>query len=163
MSDTTLSQAIQEAYASAPIDVIIYHTLEIYHPNFNAPIRVVRGHENLTAGGQVYQAFAFDFTLPSVTPNGAMGLSITIDNVDRLIVQQLELASQSADGIIVTYKAWLSTDLSTPQNNPPLILEVESVSANASTVTAFAVLGNFKNRKFPARIYTDAEFPGLLV
>lgn len=161
MSDTTLSAAIKEAYATAPIESIIYHTLEFYHPSFDETIRVVRGQENITAGGSLYQAFAFDFSLPSVTPNGSMGLSITIDNVDRLIVRQLELASQSTGGISVTYKAWLSTDLSTPQNSPPLMLEVETVSANASKVTAFAVLGNFKNRKFPTRVYNAEDFPGL--
>lgn len=161
MSDDTLSVAIKEAYATAPTSAIIYHSLEFYHPSFNETIRVVRGEESITAGGQFYQAFAFDFSLPSATPNGPMGLSIAIDNADRMIVTQLELASQSTGGISVTYKAWLSTDLSTPQNNPPLILEVETVSASASKVTAFAVLGNFKNRKFPTRVYNSDDFPGL--
>lgn len=31
MPDATLSQAIQEAYASAPASEVIYHTLEFRH------------------------------------------------------------------------------------------------------------------------------------
>lgn len=34
MPDPTLSAAILEAYASAPTDEVIYHTLEIWHPVF---------------------------------------------------------------------------------------------------------------------------------
>lgn len=42
MSDPALSAAIKEAYAVAPSDVVILHTLEIRHPTFTQPIRVVR-------------------------------------------------------------------------------------------------------------------------
>ncbi len=42
MPNPALSAAIQEAYASAPSDVVILHTLEIRHPSFTDPIRVVR-------------------------------------------------------------------------------------------------------------------------
>lgn len=34
MPDTTLSEALKEAYASAPSDVILLHTLELRHPSF---------------------------------------------------------------------------------------------------------------------------------
>ena len=48
MPDPTLSQAIKEAYAAAPSDVVILHTLELRHPDFEdddgnpTAIRVVR-------------------------------------------------------------------------------------------------------------------------
>ena len=37
----TLEEAIAEAYASAPDDEIIYDALEIDHPSFVAPARLV--------------------------------------------------------------------------------------------------------------------------
>ena len=33
---TDLTTALKEAYASAPTNVVIYHTLELYHPEFYA-------------------------------------------------------------------------------------------------------------------------------
>lgn len=33
-ANDVLQQAIMEAYASSPSDVLIYHTLEIKHPDF---------------------------------------------------------------------------------------------------------------------------------
>ena len=40
--DPELQQAIAEAYACAPQDVLILHTLEINHKTFNRPARVAR-------------------------------------------------------------------------------------------------------------------------
>ena len=34
MPDPALSEAIREAYAAAPADVVILHTLELRHPAF---------------------------------------------------------------------------------------------------------------------------------
>jgi hypothetical protein len=65
MPDPALSAAIREAYASAPADVIVLHTLEIWHPAFvedgiAKPIRVVRNFEDtatwLALGGAGVQA-----------------------------------------------------------------------------------------------------------
>ena len=55
MPDPTLEQAIREAYASAPADTVILHTLELRHPAFAdddgrpTAIRVVRDNVDLTA------------------------------------------------------------------------------------------------------------------
>lgn len=65
MPDPALSAALAEAYASAPADVIVLHTLEIWHPAFvedgvARPIRVVRNFEDtatwLALGGAEVQA-----------------------------------------------------------------------------------------------------------
>ena len=55
MPNDVLQQAIMEAYASSPSDVLIYHTLEIKHPDFmddnRNPITIflVQGFHNITA------------------------------------------------------------------------------------------------------------------
>jgi hypothetical protein len=65
MPDPSLSEAIREAYASAPADVVVLHTLEIWHPSFiedgvAKPIRVVKNYEDtatwLNLGGAEVQA-----------------------------------------------------------------------------------------------------------
>ena len=65
MPDPSLSAALAEAYASAPADVIVLHTLEIRHPSFvengaAKPIRVVRNYEDtatwLSLGGAEVRA-----------------------------------------------------------------------------------------------------------
>jgi len=55
MPDPALSAALAEAYAAAPSDVVVLHTLELRHPAFRddngnpTAIRVVRDHADLVA------------------------------------------------------------------------------------------------------------------
>jgi hypothetical protein len=173
MPDTTLSQALKEAYASAPVNVVIYHTLELWHPAFSAPIRVVRDHAALTAtleataprdpgAAVLFAAFAFNFTKPEVSPNGVPQVTIEIDNVDRVIVANIEAAMGTTDLVQVIYREFLSSDLTAPQNDPPLVLTVMSVTADVFKVTATAGFPDLANRRFPTLEYDAQTFAGLV-
>lgn len=173
MTDTTLSQALKEAYASAPANVVIYHTLELNHPAFTTPIRVVRDFVPLTAtlestasanAGEAvtFAAFAFELTKPAVNPNSVPQITIEIDNVDRSIVANIEAALTTTDLVTVTYREFLSTDLSAPQNNPPLTLTVMSVSATVFKITATAGFPTMQNKRFPTTEYDATTYPGLV-
>lgn len=173
MTDTTLSQALKEAYASAPANVVIYHTLELRHPAFTTPIRVVRDFVPLVAtleatapvdpGAAVtFAAFAFELTKPDVNPSGVPQITIEIDNVDRSIVANIEAALTTTDLVTVTYREYISTDLSAPQNNPPLTLTIMSVSATVFKVTAVAGFPDMQNKRFPTTEYDSTVFPGLV-
>lgn len=174
MTDTTLSQALQEAYASAPVDVFVHYTLELIHPAFTTPIRVVRGRDALEAtleatapvnpGALAYfVGFAFDFTKPELSFSGVPQVTIEIDNVERDIVASLELAvSAGATPITCIYREYLSTDLSGPQNNPPLTLTISTVKADVFKVTATASFPDLNNRRFPVTEYDAETYPGLV-
>ena len=173
MPDSTLSQAIKEAYASAPNTSVVYHTLEIYHPSFTTPIRVVRDFVDLSArleataprDASTYVTFigyAFDIVLPEVSSTGVPSLQITIDNVARDIMANLELAVTTSTPITVIYRMFLSTDLTGPQNNPPMALTIISISADVFKVTATATFGDLVNKRFPKTLYTIETFPGLV-
>jgi len=171
--DTTLSAAIKEAYASAPAGVVIYHTLELRHPAFTAPIRVVRDYVNLTArleasapldpGAMVtFIAFAFDFTKPEVSASGVPQIQIQIDNVDRSIVANIEAAMAGTDLVECTYREFISTDLSAPQNDPPLSMTILTVTADVFRVSCTAGYPNLMNYRFPRLEYDTETFPGLV-
>lgn len=173
MTDTTLSQALKEAYASAPANVVIYHTLELRHPAFSSPIRVVRDHNDLVAtlearapvnpGQQVtFVRFAFDFTKPEISPNGVPQMSIEIDNVDRSIVANIEAAMGSTDLVTATYREYISTDLTAPQNDPPIHMTIMSITADVFRVKAVAGFPDLVNRRFPSTEYDSETFPGLV-
>jgi hypothetical protein len=172
MPDPVLAEAIKEAYASAPADVIIYHTLEINHANFSQPIRVVRDVVDLTAcleltapdhpGEYVdFIAYAFDIVPPEVSTTGVPECVIEIDNVSREILAQIELAMDSVTPTTVIYRQFISSDLSAPQNDPPLSLTIFSLEANVFRIRATAGFGNFANKKF-GRTYSAEDFPGLV-
>jgi hypothetical protein len=179
MSDTSLSQAIKEAYASAPTSELILHTLEFRHPSFvddygvPTALRVVRDHNNLTATLEAgapldastpvyFIGYAFDFQLPSVEQSAVPEIVITIDNVSREIEANLERAVLSPSKVEVTYRPYLASDLSQPQMNPPLTLTVTAIEASDLTVTCRATFGDLANKRFPNVDYTPTLFPGLV-
>lgn len=172
MTDTTLSQAIREAMASAPSNVVIHHTMELWHPAFTSPIRVVRDYADLTATLEAtaprnasqavtFIGFNFDFTKPEVSAAGIPQITITMDNADRAIVANIEAALGSTDLVSVIYREFISTDLSAPQNNPPLAMTIMSVTADVFRVTAVAGFPNLMNKRFPTTEYSAEVFTGL--
>lgn len=175
----SLEQALKEAYASAPTDRVIFHTLEVRHPAFvddaaqPTAIRVVIGFEDITAKlegdaplhpGQYVEfiAGAFRFKLPGFEEGKVPQLQITIDGVSREVVGHIEAAIAGDSPIEVTYRPYLSTDLSKPQMDPPISMELTKVSVSGASVSGTASLSDVHNRAFPFEKYMASRFPGLV-
>jgi len=178
MPNAALSEAIKEAYASAPSDQIILHTLELRHPAFldesgsSTAIRVVRDHLDLIArledsapiqGGETvrFVAMGFELDLPPVDTMPVPEISVTLDNVSREIVRHLDAAAESQSVIEVTYRPYLSSDLEGPQMDPPIHLVLTEVEADIFRVTGRARMLDIGNKAFPGLIYSAKSFPGL--
>jgi len=136
MTDATLSQALKEAYAAAPAGVVIYHTIELWHPQFSAPVRVVRDYVDLVATLEstaprdastavTFVGFNFEFTKPEVSPNGVPQITPT-------------------------------------KNNPPLAMTIMTVVADVFKITATAGFNNLMNKRFPTLEYSAETFVGLV-
>lgn len=175
MPNQTLSEALKEAYASADVSEVIINTIEIRHPAFTEPIRVVSDYAPIDAkleanaplnGGEVvtFQPFAFELTLPEVMEKGVPEMMLQIDNVSREIIRHIELAISLPDKLEVTYRAYLYSDRLTngPHNDPPLHLTITSIEADAMAITARASIADFVNKKFPSKEYDENGFPGLI-
>jgi len=178
MSDITLSEALKEAYASAPSDITILHTLELRHPTFfddngnPTAIRVVRDNishictleetASLDAGKAVeFIAMAFDLQLPPVETVPVPEITLTLDNVSTEIIQYLDSAIETQDMIEMTYRPYLSNDTSCPQMNPPITLVITDIHVDVLKITATARMMDIGNKSFPAENYTISKYPGL--
>ena len=178
MTDATLSEALKEAYASAPSDITILHTLELRHPAFideqgrKTAIRVVRDNVShkcalessapLDAGKTVeFAAMAFDLELPPVETIPVPEITVTLDNVSTEIVQYLDQAIETQDMIEMTYRPYLSNDLSCPQMDPPITLTITNISVDVLKITATARMMDIGNKSFPSENYTVKKYPGL--
>ena len=84
-----------------------------------------------------------------------------MDNVSTEIEANLALATASPYKVEVTYRAYLLSDLTTPQNIPPLTMTLAGASATDQQVEARATFGDPANLKFPAETYTTTAYPGL--
>lgn len=178
MPNPQLSQAIKEAYASAPNDVVILHTLELRHPAFidelsnPVAVRVVRDNKDLTARLEataplnasemvLFTAMGFDLELPPIDTSPVPEITITLDNVSRELVKHLDAAVATQDKIEITYRPYLSTDLEGPQLDPPFTLTLTEVSADALRITGRARMLDIGNKAFPSEVYNSTNFSGL--
>lgn len=165
--DDSLRQAIKEAYVSHNSDVIVYDTIEIDHPAFTSAIYFVRGRKAITATLETseevtFVPFNFDLVRPEVSPGGSPQCTIEIDNINRAIFTAVSDASRSTSPITITYRMYLSSDLSWPQNDPPIVLSAKSARADLRKVTLTAGYKDLVNAKFPKGTYTTDRFPGLI-
>lgn len=175
----SITPALAEAYASAPADEVVFDTLEIRHPSFvddagqPTAIRVVIGYEDIEArlepqaplhGGQyvTFIAGAFKFTLPGFEEGQVPQLKITLDGVNRQITEHLEASRASKTPIEVTYRPYLSGDLTAPQMDPPINMVLDTVDVDVFQSTGTASMNDVHNWPYPKELYTPERFPGLV-
>jgi hypothetical protein len=106
-------------------------------------------------------AMAFDLSLPPVDTAPMPEISITLDNVSSEIVKHIDKAASSQEKIEVTYRPYLSDDLSAPQMIPPITLTITEITADIMHITATARMMDIGNKSFPSETYTLARFVGL--
>lgn len=165
--NTSLSDAIKEAYACCPTNIAVLETLSLSHPDLpDGTIYMVQGFTEVvatleTAEEVTFEAIPFRFVLPAAGENGRQELTLTIDNVDRRISDFIIAVKESSDPVTVTYRPYLSNDLSGPQMDPPLTLSLQSISVNVYEVSGRATFADVLNRPFPSDFYTRSRFPSL--
>ncbi|OED35027.1 hypothetical protein AB832_06625 [Flavobacteriaceae bacterium (ex Bugula neritina AB1)] len=173
MTSDIYTEAIKEAYASAPIDTVVINTLEIHHKTFTTPIRVVRNYEdvrvkletNAPVDADKYVTFAsypFDFTLPPVEIGGVPEVIVTIENIHSNIMRYIEKAIYSDGEIEAIYRPYLSDDLSLPQWKTPLSFVLTDFTADLYQISARARLFDLANTRFPRENYTISRFPTII-
>ena len=137
MPNDLLTEALQEAYASAPADAIPLHTLELDHSTFTEAIRVVRNYEDVAT----WQAFgdadvdaalaALDDSAADPNPLDMVGL-----------VARLEEDAPRDPGQMVTWIA-LGFNLDLPNVNtgasPTLTLTMDNVGRELITYLDLAL------------------------
>ena len=166
MPNTSLEDAIKEAYASCPSSKVIYDTLEIRQTGVQSPIYIVRARQSVTALDEngntlVFQPVGFQFTLPPQNDEGFRSLNIAIDNIGRAVSDFVNAAKSEEVPVEVIYRPYLSDDLTRPQMNPPLVLYLKDIQINIHQVTGRATFMDVVNKKFPSELYTRSRFPAL--
>jgi hypothetical protein len=167
------SDAIKEAYANAPQDTVILATLELRHSAWTSPVRVVKDTVDLTAliepgadanPGEVvtFTACAFD-ALPPESSDKLPEITIKIDNVSRDLSDHLDAAMAVREPVEITYREYLHTDAET--NGPHYVLNgltLRRTTCTATSIKGTATFGDYINRAFPNKMFTAAEFQGLV-
>jgi hypothetical protein len=165
-----ISDELAAVYGSAPTYDHYIECLSLRHKGFSN-----RGVIHVTSHLQGWSAYLEDGTsfvnfrfLPFVAippkeeETAALTLQVGIDNVSRVIMDELESAAGYPDQpITCTYRVYLASDNTTVQNAPPLKLYISGVVATADNVSFSASIVNLRRQAFPRVLYTTEQFPGL--
>lgn len=163
----TLSEALKEAYASAPSNDAIIETLQISHPSLpGGDIYLAKNNDDIDLALEdssvvTFEGAGFQIALPAKADTGLSQLSIKIDNIDQRVSDFINSAKNFTTPVEVTYRVYLSSDPTTVQNDPPLILYLSDVKITLFDVTGTANFADLVNKKFPSEIYKRSRFPSL--
>lgn len=178
INGVAFSAAYAEAIAIAPISRVMLATYELRHPGFLQDgalftPRIVSDHADLTAKLEAtapinastyvtFTALPVEVTGPEESESGiAPSISLAIDGVSQLLVQQLDYALASLVPVSITERVFASDDLTGPAVSPVLTMTLRDVGVTDTRVTAKAVFYDPSNRGFPRKEYTTPEYPGL--
>lgn len=180
MADDALSEALKEAYATAPADEVVLHTLEFRHADFVGldglpdSIWVVLNTENIDAPVEAdapvrpgetvtFVGIQFDMTRPPIESGATPEIEIAVDNVDRRIVDNLDRANESPSKIVAVYRCFLASDLAAgSQILPPPDFELSDVKVDLLKCRARARTSIDLRVAFPRMTYTARTHPGLV-
>lgn len=153
---------LDRLYANNGSEVII-ETLQI---NIGATVHFFcEGYEDVTAiveNGDVitFSAAAIDIALPARNSDGTQDLQFAISNIDGEVSKSIRNALSNLDNASLTYRQYISTDLSAPAT-VPYTLAIKSGSWTAIQAQITAGYMNVLDTAWPRFRYTLNEFPGL--
>ena len=162
-----MTPAEKEAYANADDNRVMLYTLELMHPQFTQPLRIVADNDPLTAVIETNQTveftpFFFSIKRPPISEEPDPSLQITVDNVSGFMTPYLDIASRSGDSIYVMFRPFLiDEDDNSITQLSSIELAIRNASANMTSVTLTAAHINPANLPFPKENYTSDRFPGL--
>lgn len=161
-----MSDALKEAYTLAPSTKVIIDTLEVSQAGVQASVFLAQSRIDVVAFDEnsvqrTYLASGFQFTLPPSNEEGIRSLNIAIDNVGLAVSNFIAIAKATVVPVLVTYRPYLSDDLTAPQMDPPLTLTLKDVEVGVYQVTGRATFMDIVNKKFPSELYTRDRFPSL--
>ncbi len=163
-----MTPAEKEAYANADDTRVMLYTLELMHPQFTQPLRIVADNDSLTAeietGDTVeFAPFFFSIKRPPISEEPDPSLQITVDNVSGFMTPYLDIASRSGNSIHVMFRPFLIDENDDSITRLSSIkLAIRNASATMTSVTLTAAHINPANLPFPKENYTSDRFPGLV-
>ena len=132
--------------------------LKIDHVDLAEAIFVVNDRVNVTSNAQEYIAFPFEIRLPDSLEDAPPRATLLIDNVSREIGQAIRDISTAA---IVTISVVLRADPDTIEMDFP-VMRLTNIRYDALQVSGDLEFEDLTREPFPARIFSPAEFPGLI-
>jgi hypothetical protein len=164
----SLTQAIKEAYADPEVDDDIIDTLEMDHPTFDEPVRIVANAlEDMTLplgngqGSALFKAVGVSLTLQGFDDDGPTTGQLRIDNISKILQPYLREAVKAGQPLTLLYRGYTTADLSEPgEIRGGLLLSRVSLTVTMATGTLEPAT-KADRQAFPRVTYSLAKYQAL--
>lgn len=162
----TISDNAKQAMFAPQTDEAFIILITIEGEGLNDPIRVSSdptqllvnaGVRGTVSRGDEYLYLPVEINLPQQDDTGVSRATLSIDNIDRRVV---EAARRATKGLSVTIEIVLSSDPDVVEASLP-DFSFESVRYNAFTVTGDISIEYFDLEPFPSFRFTPSLWPGI--
>ena len=153
----SLSTAARRAILAQETDEVFLILLTIDHADLDEPIRVCSDSRNLISRGEEYLAFPFSVSLPGEHDDQLSRVQLTIDNVDRRIVEAVRTITSAPT---VALEVVLASDPDTVEAGP-FDFTLRDVAYDALTVQGELSYEDLLNEAYPEGTFSPADFPGI--
>lgn len=161
-----LSNAAKQAMYAAQTKEVFIILMTIDHPVFDKPIRLTSdpfevlpeaGVRGVVSRGEEYVYLPLTINLPTEDDTGVSKANISIDNIDRRIVEAVRRANSA---LAVSIEIVLASDVDNVEISVP-DFRLERVQYDVFTVSGEISMEYFELEPFPARKFTPSDFPAL--
>lgn len=152
-----VSLTLKQAVFAPETDAVFIILLTIDHPNLAMPIRLTSDAVDTVSRGNTFIRFPFDLSLPDDGADRPPRARLTIDNVDRQIVQAIRSISSAPTVLMEIVR---DADPNTVEASFPEFKMLE-VGYDSLAVSFELNLEQFRAEPWPAALFTPGDFPGL--
>lgn len=152
-----LSTNAKNAVYSSQTNACFLVLLEISHNDLPEVIRVVNNNVAIVHNSETYLPYAFSFTPPQEEDGKIKSSSLTIENIDRVIVEFIRSINTAPT---VTAKIIMSDSPDTIEAGP-WSFSLTNTSFNEQTVTGELIFENYLKNYCSVVKYNNRNFPGL--
>lgn len=153
----TVSTNAREAMNASQTGEIFLVTLDIDHPDLAQPLRVVNNNEAIISNGETYLATAFSFVLPAQEDGKISNSTLSIDNVDRNIVEIIRTITSFPT---VVANVLLASDPDVIEAGP-FDFQLRNVNYDRNTVSGELIYESYMRDNCGTVKYKNTLFPGL--
>lgn len=169
----TLSEAVQEAAAIAPITRAMLYAYELWHPSLSAPIRFVNDVQDLVAKLEAtaprdanqnvtFIACPLQLRRPEESDTAASPtVELARPDVGSILKTGLDEARGSTEPWILIERLYASDVLTAPALLPPMTFDVTSAELSAAAGKLTAKYDDEIEDPIPRLTFKASEYPGL--
>lgn len=171
----TLSQALLEAAAVAPVNRAMLFCYELYHPSLGSPFRFVDNKSAFSAtleatapfnAGEVVSFMALPVTTQHPEESDTADtpeVALAADNVSGVLAQVLRVSRGSLVPWTIIERLYASDQPSVLAKSPPMKYELTGADITATQAQLKASYGDPVNVSVPRLTFKREEYPGLQI